>query len=170
MESIKKQLDDCNLKSVAHRMTCDAYTEYSAYIKIPTLVLAVLATGASSVFAAIKSSEEWAQIIVTILSVLVLIFTSVGSWLAYGEGAEKHGAKARDFERLAQQLKKYYMTNSMIKDAKKDPYTDEQLQAKLEKVSSEYINIISSDGYPRLPMKFERAARQYIIMSAKEMI
>ena len=152
IEQCTKQANDCNVKMIAHRLTADKYTEYAAYLKIPTLVLAVAATTMSSLFAALGIIESWAQIVAASLSALVLAFTSIGSWIGYGESAERHSAKAREFEKLLQKVKK-------LRDTLNGLDTD-TIVRKLERTSDQYIILLSDGSYPRLPLNRESEARK----------
>lgn len=152
MQSLQQSERDCAIKGTAHRMTCDAYTQYSAFLKVPTLLFATLITASSSIFAALNTQERWTQIIVAIFSVMVLALTSIASWLSYGEIALKHGNKAKDYEKLAMISKKYL--NGL--------YEDNELKRKAEKVVDMVTVLVGEMNSPRLPIKFERMARDYL--------
>jgi len=150
MESLQKQLYDVNIKSVAHKLTADHYTSVAAYIKVPGIALAVLQTVITTLFAILEMQNITTQIITAALSALLLIMTSVSTYLAYGETAVKHSLMARQFEKLSIKVKKYRNMN----------YNEENLKEKLGKISDDFSEIVTTSSL-RLPIKFEKEAIQY---------
>lgn len=152
MLEVNNLYNECQLRVVAHRLTADQYVKYSACLQIPILLFAAMIASSASIFAAMKMTSNWAQIITAFLGLLIGIFSGVSQWLNYGANAIKHQNKSRAFERLVLGIKKLSLEKN-----------DDILKAKYTKISDIAESILCEEGYPRLPLRYETQARKYIL-------
>jgi hypothetical protein len=88
---------------LAHYECSKLFERYHRLLGYPTVILSALA-GTAFVSSLTDSSVWWARAFAILLSLTVIVFASLQTFLRYAERAEKHKSAATEFGKLRREL------------------------------------------------------------------